>query len=83
LTGFTPRWWYDESPNAGGLVRLALIPVSWVWAEVTAQRLRRVRPVDPGPPVICVGNLTLGGTGKTPVVRAILQRLRARGVALR
>jgi len=31
--------------------------------------------------VICVGGLTLGGTGKTPVVREVLDRLAARGVA--
>ena len=31
--------------------------------------------------MICVGGLTLGGTGKTPVVREVLERLAARGVA--
>jgi len=30
--------------------------------------------------VVCVGNLTVGGAGKTPVVRELLERLRARGV---
>jgi tetraacyldisaccharide 4'-kinase len=37
------------------------------------------RPFDPGLPVICVGNLTAGGSGKTPVAIAIADRLRARG----
>ena len=32
--------------------------------------------------MISVGNLTLGGTGKTPVVRALVKRLRARGTAV-
>ena len=31
--------------------------------------------------MICVGNLTLGGAGKTPIVRELLARLAARGLA--
>ena len=76
----TPRWWYRE--RGGSLVwRVALTPVSWVWAAATARRIARAAPVDPGCPVICVGNLTMGGAGKTPVAREILRRLRARGIA--
>ncbi len=37
------------------------------------------RVTDPGVPVISVGNLTMGGTGKTPVVRYIAAMLQARG----
>jgi tetraacyldisaccharide 4'-kinase len=36
--------------------------------------------VDPGVPVISIGNLTMGGSGKTPVAREVLARLRAMGV---
>ena len=56
-------------PPARLLTRALLRPASWVWAAVTARRHRPRRPFDPGVPVICVGNLTLGGSGKTPVVR--------------
>jgi tetraacyldisaccharide 4'-kinase len=63
------------------VTRMLLKPVSWIWAGVTAAKIARATPVDPGVPVICVGNLTMGGAGKTPVVRAILQRLALRGVA--
>jgi tetraacyldisaccharide 4'-kinase len=60
--------------------RFLLRPLSWLWASATARRIARGRPVDLDLPVISVGNLTLGGTGKTPVVRALLARLRARGL---
>lgn len=71
----TPRWWYSRDGKTGAVARLLLTPVSWIWAAATARRIARGRPVDPGVPVICVGNLTLGGTGKTPVVREIARRL--------
>ncbi len=73
----TPRWWYSRDARYMRMIRLLLTPPSWIWAAVTARRIARTRPVDPGVPVICVGNLTVGGTGKTPVVREIARRLAA------
>jgi len=75
----TPRWWYVRKGAPAPVSRLLLTPVSWIWAAVTAWRIAHARPFDPGPPVICVGNLTLGGTGKTPVVRALAEILAAKG----
>ena len=63
-------------------LRALMTPLSWIWAAATARRIARGRPVDPGVPVICVGNLTVGGAGKTPVVRAIAERLAARRKAV-
>lgn len=77
----TPRWWYERDRRTAPTTRALLRPVSWIWAAVTARRIRRAVPADPGLPVICVGNLTVGGTGKTPVVREILRLLRDHGVA--
>jgi len=76
----TPRWWYSRDRRAMPMSRALLTPVSWIWASATARRIARTVPADPGVPVICVGNLTMGGTGKTPVVREIAARLKARGV---
>ncbi len=77
----TPRWWYDRDRRSGHVAKALLTPASWVWAAATARRIAHGRPVDPGAQVVCVGNLTVGGTGKTPVVREILTRLNARGIS--
>jgi tetraacyldisaccharide 4'-kinase len=77
----TPRWWYVREGAPAPVSRALLKPVSWIWAWATARRIARAHPVDAGAPVICVGNLTAGGVGKTPVVRELLRRLTAKGVA--
>lgn len=76
----TPRWWYRRDRSHAPVTRFLLKPLSWVWAAATARRIARATPVDPGAAVISVGNLTVGGSGKTPVAREILRLLRARGV---
>jgi tetraacyldisaccharide 4'-kinase len=82
----TPRWWYvrTDQSRRGGMsgIRMLLTPVSWIWAAVTARRIARATPADVGVPVICVGNLTVGGVGKTPVVRALAERLAGKGKAV-
>jgi tetraacyldisaccharide 4'-kinase len=78
----TPRWWYSREGRAMPVTRALLTPISWLWAAATARRIAYAAPQDVGCPVICVGNLTMGGTGKTPVVRAIAERLAAQGLAV-
>jgi tetraacyldisaccharide 4'-kinase len=77
----TPRWWYVRDGAPAPVTRSLLRPLSWIWAFVTARRIARASPAEPGAPVICVGNLTMGGAGKTPVVREIRRRLAERGLA--
>ena len=77
----TPRWWYVRRGAPAPVTRALLKPASWAWAWATARRIARATPYDPGVPVICVGGLTVGGTGKTPTAQALLARLKARGVA--
>jgi tetraacyldisaccharide 4'-kinase len=74
----TPRAWYRRD-RPMPVTRTLLAPASWIWAWVTARRLARGARLDPGAPVICVGNLTLGGAGKTPVVQALLGLTRRQG----
>jgi tetraacyldisaccharide 4'-kinase len=76
----TPRWWYARDPRHASVLRFLLKPASWIWGTATARRIARASPVDVGAPVISVGNLTVGGSGKTPVAREVLRLLRAAGV---
>lgn len=71
-----PGFWYAPP----GLTAALLTPAASIWTGVTARRLRQPGWRAPVP-VICVGNLVAGGTGKTPIVRALVERLRERGMA--
>jgi len=75
----TPRSWYRRGGGSWAIAPALLAPLSWVWTWATARRLARGRPADPGVPVICVGNLTAGGSGKTPVALAIAALAQAKG----
>lgn len=72
------RAWY----RPGGL-GLALAPLGWLFALVARVRRRllqrRHQGTRFGVPVIVVGNIAVGGTGKTPLLIALARRLRARG----
>lgn len=72
-----PSFWYAPPGNPGVMPRL-LAPLALLYAGATARRV--AKPGWRAPvPVICVGNINLGGTGKTPTVIALSQRLLARG----
>ena len=72
-----PEFWTAETEGRDRAVALKalLTPLSWAYAWVGQQRLRTTRPIHAPAPVICVGNVTLGGAGKTPIARALRERL--------
>jgi len=76
----TPRWWYERDRRHGVVARFLLQPLGWVWSAATARRIARTQPVDTGRTVISIGNLTVGGSGKTPVAMEVLRLLRDAGV---
>lgn len=75
-----PAFWIDNAGRSSSRVTRALVsPLGWLYAAAGAARIARTTPEQAGVPVICVGNLTLGGTGKTPVSITLLERLKALG----
>ncbi len=74
-----PAFW-DNPDSALGMV---LSPLGRLYAGATAWRLAHGQPWIAPVPVICVGNLTAGGAGKTPVVRDLAARLRGSAILSR
>ncbi len=73
-----PGFWHERPGVLSGL----LSPLGTLYAAGTARRLAGGTRARVGAPVICVGNINAGGTGKTPTAIALAQRLSARGVAV-
>lgn len=74
------KTWYEEPPRFS-----VLQPLSWLYGAAVS--LRRAaygrgwaRSQGVGAPVVVVGNLTVGGTGKTPLTIWLAERLRRRGL---
>ena len=74
------RVWYDNS-RSGWL----LLPLTWLYRLLIEIRLLLLKVgllhrETPSLPVIIIGNLNVGGTGKTPLTLELANRLRERGL---
>jgi tetraacyldisaccharide 4'-kinase len=66
-----PFWWQKPDWRAR-----ALLPVSALYGLVASRRMASAKREKVDLPVLCVGNFTVGGTGKTPVAIALARQAR-------
>lgn len=70
-----PGFWWHEAPTPAARL---LAPVAAVYGALAARRMARAGAASPCP-VVCIGNFTLGGAGKTPTALAVAALLRDLG----
>ena len=69
-----PFWWMKADWRA-----YALAPFAFLYGEVAGRRMQKAPRVAMPVPVICAGNFTAGGAGKTPTALALAEAAKARG----
>jgi len=84
LASLVERAWTGGSPSAR-LVRAFLVPAAWLFGLIVRVRAGLydaglLRVGHAGVPVVSVGNLRVGGTGKTPLVIWLVEKLAALGM---
>lgn len=70
-----PFWWTKADWRAR-----ALWPFSWVYGRIAGMRMDRAQRASVPVPVICIGNFTVGGAGKTPTSIALARVIREKGL---
>jgi len=72
-----PGFWWQAKPSAAAL---ALWPAAAIFGRAAAYALERPPQAVAPVPVICVGNFTVGGAGKTPTAIALARLAISRGL---
>lgn len=72
-----PEFWWTESGSGWGAL---LEPLAGAYRLIAGRRFGSIQPQKMDVPVICIGNLVVGGAGKTPVALNIAARLREKGL---
>lgn len=71
-----PSFWWQKT----GWKAAALWPLSYIYGRIAANRMARKDRYHASVPVICIGNFTLGGAGKTPTALALAKAATAMGL---
>lgn len=70
----TPSFWQNNN-----IISTLFTPLGWAYGAITKLRIILTKPQKINCPVICIGNITAGGTGKTPVAISIAKILQNQG----
>ncbi|MEP0519897.1 MAG: tetraacyldisaccharide 4'-kinase [Hyphomicrobiales bacterium] len=68
-------WWQRELATRSKF----LMPIGMIYGFVTARRMHRKPEAAAAVPVLCIGNLVVGGAGKTPTTISIAKLLQSKG----
>ena len=74
-----PPGFWDNPPDRPGWQSHILSPLGALYGAMTRRRQVQGKSAKIDVPVICVGNINVGGTGKTPTVIWLLEKLRNAG----
>ena len=67
-----PDFWFTSINWKSSL----LSPFGWIYEKIVALRLKVKKPYHSKIPVVCIGNICVGGTGKTPICLALADYLK-------
>ncbi|EJL51564.1 tetraacyldisaccharide 4''-kinase [Rhizobium sp. CF122] len=70
-----PFWWSKADWRAW-----TLYPISFLYGRIAGYRMANAKRASVPVPVICVGNFTVGGAGKTPTALTIARAAKAKGL---
>ena len=73
----TPSFWYEQKDWRSCL----LSPIAMLYQLGHCINYTSKKPFKAGMPVICVGNIVMGGSGKTPTVQALLKLIEKNNIA--
>jgi tetraacyldisaccharide 4'-kinase len=72
-----PEFWQEKDYTAK-FAAMVLAPIGWIYGATVAWKAKHAHAYHSSAKVVCVGNLSAGGTGKTPITIAITQALERR-----
>ena len=75
MTPKTPEWWYSQDAQGAPWWAFLLLPLSGLWRFTGVLCRHITSPYRSRLTVISVGNVTVGGSGKTPITHEILRLL--------
>jgi tetraacyldisaccharide 4'-kinase len=74
-----PSFWYAQEEATSPIMAKVMWPISKVYEGLTICNRAITREKKSPLPIVCIGNLTMGGAGKTPTARAVMKLVQSHG----